>query len=87
MCIRDSAYDLHVFFDFLHKENPVLSKIEVIDITLEHLDQLSVMDFEEYMDYLKYRFNEKNQEVMNKERGIMLSLIHILPYYRRIIED
>ncbi len=53
------AYDLHVFFDFLQKENPLLLKIEIKDITLEHLDLLSVTDFEEYMEYLKYRFNEK----------------------------
>ena len=65
------AYDLHVFFDFLHKENPAIAKITVKDITLDQLDQLSVTDFEEYMEYLKYRFNDKNQEVMNKERGIM----------------
>lgn len=54
------AYDLHVFFDFLHKENPALARIAVQDIKLDQLDQLSVTDFEEYMEYLKYRFNDKN---------------------------
>ena len=41
------AYDLHVFFDFLHKENPALARITVQDIKLDQLDQLSVTDFEE----------------------------------------
>ena len=65
------AYDLSVFFDFLKKENPVFSKMERMDLTLDYLDQISVTDLEEYMEYLKYRFNEHNQEIINKERGIM----------------
>lgn len=75
------AYDLHVFFNFLNKENPALSKLEPTDINLEHLNQLSVSDFEEYMEYLKYRFNEKNQEVMNKERGIMRKVSSLKSFY------
>jgi site-specific recombinase XerD len=75
------AYDLHVFFDFLKKENPVINKIEIKDITLAQLDRLSVSDFEEYMEYLKYRFNDKNQEVMNKERGIMRKICSLKSFY------
>ena len=75
------AYDLHVFFDFLHKENPALARITVQDIKLDQLDQLSVTDFEEYMEYLKYRFNDKNQEVMNKERGIMRKISSLKSFY------
>ncbi|MFT4105839.1 MAG: hypothetical protein QM657_08760 [Lacrimispora sp.] len=62
------AYDLKVFFDFLLKENPIISKLTVQDITLDYLDELCVL---EYMEYLKYRFNDKSQEISNKERGIM----------------
>ena len=75
------AYDLHVFFDFLHRENPMLSKLEIRDIALEHLDQLSVTDFEEYMEYLKYRFNEQNHEIMNQERGIMRKISSLKSFY------
>lgn len=45
--------------------------MERMDFTLDHLDQITVTDLEEYMEYLKYRFNEHNQEIVNKERGIM----------------
>lgn len=75
------AYDLHVFFDFLHKENPALARLEINNMNLEHLEQLSVSDFEEYMEYLKYRFNEKKQEVMNKERGIMRKISSLKSFY------
>ena len=75
------AYDLKVFFDFLMKENPELSKLTMQDITISHLDQLRVSDLEEYMEYLKYRLNEKNQEVVNKERGIMRKIASLKSFY------
>ena len=75
------AYDLHIFFDFLHKENPALKQIDIKDFSLELLDQLSVTDFEEYMEYLKYRFNDKNQEIMNRERGIMRKISSLKSFY------
>lgn len=75
------AYDLRVFFDFLLKENPVIQKLGLQDITLEHLDNLRVVDLEEYMEYLKYRFNDKNQEITNKERGIMRKISSLKSFY------
>ncbi len=75
------AYDLKVFFDFLQKENPVFGKMELRDILLSHLEMITVSDLEEYMEYLKYRFNDKNQEVVNKERGIMRKLASLRSFY------
>ncbi len=75
------AYDLKIFFDFLQKENPIIAKLNRKDITLSHLDQIQVTDLEEYMEYLKYRFNDKNQEVVNKERGIMRKISSLKSFY------
>ena len=75
------AYDLTVFFDFLKKENPFFSKLDRMEIRLEYLDQLTVSDLEEYMEYLKYRFNEQNQEITNKERGIMRKISSLKSFY------
>lgn len=75
------AYDLGVFFDFLVRENPALSRLDKTAVTLEHLDQLTVGDFEEYMEYLKYRFNDRDQEVMNKERGIKRKVSTLKSFY------
>lgn len=75
------AYDLKVFFDFLQKENPVMEKLDKNSITLSHLDQIQVTDLEEYMEYLKYRFNDRNQEVVNKERGIMRKISSLKSFY------
>ena len=75
------AYDLSVFFDFLKKENPVFAKMERMDFKLEQLDQITVTDLEEYMEYLKYRFNEQNHEIMNQERGIMRKISSLKRFY------
>ena len=75
------AYDLKIFFDFLQKNNPVIENLEIKDITLSHLDELSVTDIEEYMEYLKYRFNEKQQEVVNRERGITRKISSLKSFY------
>ena len=75
------AYDLSVFFDFLKKENPVFAKMERMDFQLEQLDQITVTDLEEYMEYLKYRFNEQNHEIMNQERGIMRKISSLKSFY------
>ena len=65
----------------MHKENPVIARLDIKEITLSHLDQLLVSDLEEYMEYLKYRFNDKNQEVVNKERGIMRKISSLKSFY------
>ena len=75
------AYDLSIFFDFLKKENPVFAKMERMDFKLEQLDQITVTDLEEYMEYLKYRFNEQNHEIMNQERGIMRKISSLKSFY------
>ncbi len=75
------AYDLSVFFDFLKKENPFFAKLDRTEIRLEYLDQLTVTDLEEYMEYLKYRFNDSNQEITNKERGIMRKVASLKSFY------
>ncbi|MDO5406207.1 MAG: tyrosine-type recombinase/integrase [Eubacteriales bacterium] len=75
------AYDLSVFFGFLKKENPMFGKLSREEFRLEQLEQLTVGDLEEYMEYLKYRFNDHNQEVMNRERGIMRKVSSLKSFY------
>lgn len=75
------AYDLHVFYRFLHSENPAAAAYEDIkDIPLSLLDQLQPIDFEEYMEYLKYR-DEEGKEVFNKERAINRKIASLRTFY------
>ncbi len=75
------AYDLSVFFNFLKKENPFFRDLERENVYLAYLNQITVSDLEEYMEYLKYRFNESSQEITNKERGIMRKIASLKSFY------
>lgn len=75
------AYDLGIFFDFLQKEKPAFAHVKCRDIPLSCLEQLNVTDLEEYLEYLKYRFDEQNQETTNKEGGIRRKLSSLKSFY------
>ena len=75
------AYDLRVFFHFLIDENPAYRNYSVLDFKVSDLDKIESVDLEEYMEYLKYRFNEHNQEIVNKERGIMRKISSLKSFY------
>jgi len=75
------AYDLKVFFEFIHRENPVYREVLTRDIGLDILDQLTVSDLEEYMEYLKYHVTEHNLDVTNKEAGIMRKMSSLKSFY------
>lgn len=74
------AYDLNIFFRYLHNTNPIFQKVEIKDITLEQLEQLRPMDIEEYLDYVKL-YEEDGQVHTNKERGIMRKLSSLKSFY------
>ena len=65
------AYDLRTFFDFLKQANPELKSKKLRDLPLSLLDEIKLMDLEEYMEYLKCYSTEKREDLMNTERGIM----------------
>lgn len=62
------AYDLRVFFEFLHSQNSSLSKIDIKDYTIDILDQIQREDLEEYMDYLSL-YEKGEKEITNAEQG------------------
>lgn len=62
------AYDLRVFFEYLHNENPVCRKIEIKDYSLDILEQITREDIEEYLNYISYYIKD-NKEITNDERG------------------
>ena len=48
------AYDLGVFFHYLHENNSTLSKIEITDFPIDILEQFTPMDIEEYLNDLAH---------------------------------
>ena len=75
------AYDLKTFFDFLKQANPELKSKKPRDLPLSLLDEIKLMDLEEYMEYLKCYSTEKREDLMNTERGIMRKVSTVKSFY------
>lgn len=74
------AYDLGVFFEYMHENNPVCGKLEIPDFPLEILDQIKASDIEEYLNWLKY-YIKGEVEHTNNERGISRKLACLRSFY------
>ena len=75
------AYDLKTFFDFLKQVNPELKSKKLRDLPLSLLDEIKLMDLEEYMEYLKCYSTEKREDLINTERGIMRKVSPVKSFY------
>ena len=62
------AYDLRIFFEYLHQENPVCAKQDITEYKLEILDMITRQDIEEYLNYISYYIKD-DKEITNDERG------------------
>ncbi len=74
------AYDLGIFFRFLKENNPSLSGMEISDFPLSLLDQVTPLDIEEFLDYLKL-YASNGLEHTNENRGRMRKLSSLRSLY------
>ncbi|MFT3983753.1 MAG: tyrosine-type recombinase/integrase [Lachnospiraceae bacterium] len=74
------AYDLRIFFDYLHEYNPACKSIPVTELKLEILDMLHPIDITEYLDYLSY-YEKDNEQITNDERGKQRKLASLRSFY------
>lgn len=81
------AYDLGVFFEFLHKNNSVLSKMDITEFPLSVLDQITKADIEEYLEYLSYYVKDDGTEYTNDERGKHRKLASLRSFYNYFFRD
>lgn len=75
------AYDLLTFFSFLKQENPLFKSMVPEAFALSHLDQIQVMDLEEYMEFLKCHSTDTYEDLINTERGIMRKIASLKSFY------
>lgn len=74
------AYDIRVFFEYLHDNNPIYRKKEITDYSIEILDQITRMDIEEYLQYCSY-YVKDGKEYTNDERGKARKLASLRSFY------
>lgn len=75
------AYDIRLFFEFLHETNIVCKKMEITDFPLSILDMVGREDIEEYMEYLEL-YTKDTQEITNNERGKSRKLASLRSFYK-----
>ena len=74
------AYDIRVFFEYLHDNNPIYGKKDIKEYTIDILDQITRMDIEEYLEYCSY-YVKDGKEYMNDERGKARKLASLRSFY------
>lgn len=76
------AYDIRIFFQFILDNNPLFSNCSTADLTIEVLDQITALDLEEYIEYLKaYKPADSNDYITNGEKGIKRKLSALRAFY------
>ncbi len=80
------AYDLRVFFEFLHEHNPVCAKQEIIDFKIDLLDLISRDDILEYLSFMSY-YEKDGKEFSNEERGKKRKIASLRSFYKYYYEN
>lgn len=74
------AYDLRIFFDFLCKKK--YRNLEVLDLTLGHLESVSHHDIELFLSYLShYRFKDRYLSCDERAKARKLSAVRAMFKY------
>lgn len=74
------AYDIRLFFEFLHEQNSVCRKMDITEYPLSLLDKITKLDIEEYLQYLSF-YVKDGCEYTNDERGKSRKLASLRSFY------
>lgn len=80
------AYDIRVFFEFLHETNSVCNKMEISEFPIEILNQITRQDIEEYLSYISY-YEKAGKEITNTERGKARKLSSLRSFYNYFFQN
>lgn len=80
------AYDLRLFFEFLHERNPACAQMDLKEFPMEVLDQLTRMDIEEYLEYITF-YEKDGREITNDERGKARKLACLRSFYNYLYQN
>ncbi|MCI9072164.1 MAG: tyrosine-type recombinase/integrase [Lachnospiraceae bacterium] len=79
------AYDLRMFFEFLHEKNSACARLEISQIPLSYLDMLNRQDIEEYLEYVSL-YQKDGISIINEERGKSRKLASLRSFYNYFFE-
>lgn len=75
------AYDIRLFFEFLHAKNPVCAAMDIVQYPMEILDSVKKEDIEEYLEYLSL-YQRDSMQITNNERGKARKLASLKSFYK-----
>lgn len=74
------AYDIRIFFEYLHENWPGLKDKPITEIELSVLNELHPTDINEYLDYLSV-YEKESEIITNEERGKQRKLASLRSFY------
>lgn len=80
------AYDIRVFFEFLKAQNSVCRKMEMKEIPVSILEQITRRDIEEYLEYISL-YEKDGKEITNDERGKKRKLAALRSFYNYYFQN
>lgn len=80
------AYDIRLFFEFLHEQNSICAKMDIKDYPLSILDRLTRMDIEEYLEYITL-YQKDGKDVTNDEKGRSRKLSTLRSFYNYFFQN
>lgn len=80
------AYDIRLFFEFLHERNSICAKMDITEYPISILDQLTRLDIEEYLEYINL-YQKDGKDITNDERGKARKLSSLRSFYNYYFEN
>ncbi len=80
------AYDIRLFFEYMHENNAVCAKTEIKDYPISLLDQITRLDIEEYLEYMTL-YAKDGKEISNDERGKARKLAALRSFYNYFYQN
>ena len=77
---------LRVFFEFLHEKNSIYAKMDIKDIPITILNDLTRMDIEEYLEYISL-YKKDGKDITNEERGKSRKLASLRSFYNYFYQN
>ncbi len=80
------AYDIRLFFEYLHENNAICKKMEIIEFPLSILDEIKRVDIEEYLQYMSL-YQKDGKDISNEERGKARKLAALRSFYNYYFQN
>lgn len=80
------AYDLRVFFEYLHENNPICAKQDIIEFEIGLLDNVTRDDILEYLSFMSL-YQKDGKEITNEERGKKRKIASLRSFYKYYFEN